>query len=257
MSSHASAAHTSLSRFAAPYERLLPQPLQHPAGIHEWRGTAVVWRLSNAAAQWEQYQWLVQRPYGQPLFILLPHLDEIERAVPLLRRLRELRPRAVVPGAILGTPEHLRALLSAPPRSLAVAVTEHLAGRGVLRNAEARKEVQRILELSGEVTSISQLARRMYTSRRSLGRHFTGWDLPVPSHWLQFGRLLHACVHLQCEPTAAFRVAARMRYPDGFTMSNQMKRLLGFRPSEVRRLLGWEWLVEAWVEKEGLGGEEG
>lgn len=253
MSSQAAAAPTSLSRFAPPYERLLPQAMEHAASVADWRGTALVWRLTSAADQWGQYEWLVGRPYGQPLFILLPHVDEIERAVPLLRRLRELRPRAVVPGAILGTPEYLRALLSAPPRSLASAVTEHLSGRGLLVNPEARKEVQRILELSAEVVSITQLARRMYTSRRSLGRHFTAWGLPVPSHWLQFGRLLHACIHLQCESTAAFRIATRMRYPDGFTMSNQMKRILGYRPSEVRRLLGWEWLVETWVEREGMG----
>jgi hypothetical protein len=33
-------------------------------------------------------------------------------------------------------------------------------------------------------------------------------------------------------------------------MSNQMKRLIGHRPSEVRELLGWEWLVEAWLKQE-------
>jgi hypothetical protein len=33
-----------------------------------------------------------------------------------------------------------------------------------------------------------------------------------------------------------------------------MKRLIGYRPSEVRRLLGWEWLVEAWLLKEKLVG---
>lgn len=253
MSSQAAAAPSNLSRFEPPYERLVPQPLVPIGNVQDWRGCAVVWRVTEAAAQWTEYEWLVHRPYGLPLFILLPHVDEIDRAVPLLRRLRELRPRAVIPGAILGTPDHMRALLSAPPRSLAAAITEYLAHRGVLRNEETRKEVQRLLELSGEITSVTQLARRMYTSRRSLGRHFAGRGLPVPSHWLQVGRLLHACTHLQCERTAAFRIAARMRYPDGFTMSNQMKRLLGFRPSEVRRLLGWEWIVEAWLEREGLG----
>jgi AraC-like DNA-binding protein len=252
MSSHAAAAPSALSRFASPYERLVPQPLEPIGGLQEWRGCAVVWRLLDASTQWPEYEWLVQRPYGLPLFILLPHPDEIDRVVPLLKRLRELRPRAVIPGAILGTPDHMRALLSAPPRSLATAVTEYLGHRGVLTNEDARKEVHRLLELSGEIVSVTQLARRMYTSRRSLGRHFSGRGLPVPSHWLQVGRLLHACTHLQCERTAAFRIAARMRYPDGFTMSNQMKRLLGHRPSEVRRLLGWEWIVESWLAKEGL-----
>ena len=56
------------------------------------------------------------------------------------------------------------------------------------------------------------------------------------------------------ETTAIFRIAARCGYPDGFTMSNQMKRLTGFRPTEVRQRLGWEWVMEAWLRREGLGG---
>ncbi|NJD08927.1 MAG: helix-turn-helix domain-containing protein [Gemmatimonadetes bacterium] len=252
MSSQADAALLALARFAPPYEHLVPQVLGSLGALTDWRGSALVWRLVDAAAQWPEYAWLASRPAGLPLIVLLPHPDDIDRTVPLLRRVRELRPRAVVPGAVLGTPEHLRALLAAPPRSVAGAVTEFLRHRGVLRSDAARREVHRVMELAPEVVSISQLARRLYTSRRTLGRHFSEWGLPVPSHWLQFGRLLHVCMHLHAESTAVFRLAARARYPDGFTLSNQMKRLIGYRPSEVRRLLGWEWIVEAWLEKEGL-----
>jgi len=252
MISQADAAANALARFAPPYEHVEPQALTPLGGWTEWRGCALVWRLADADSQWPEYAWLAARPPGLPLMVLLPHPDDIDRTVPLLRRVRELRPRAVVPGALLGTPEHLRALLGAPPRYTAAAVTEYFRFRGVLRSEPARREVQRLLELAPEVVSISQLARRLYTSRRTLGRHFTEWDLPVPSHWLQFGRLLHVCLHLHAEHTAVFRLAARAKYPDGFTLSNQMKRLLGFRPSEIRRLLGWEWIVEAWMEKEGL-----
>jgi AraC-like DNA-binding protein len=253
MSSLADAAPISLARFAPPYEHFTPQPLAAFGSFANWRGSALVWRLADAAAQLPEYAWLADRPPGLPLLVLLPHPDDIDRTVPLLRRVRELRPRAVVPGALLGTPEHLRALMTAPPRSVAGAVTEYLRIRHVLRSEAARGEVHRILELAPEVTSISQLARRLYTSRRTLGRHFAEWGLPVPSHWLQFARLLHVCLHLHTEHTAVFRLAARARYPDGFTLSNQMKRLIGYRPSEIRRLLGWEWIVEAWLEKEGLG----
>lgn len=249
MSSRAATADLQLARFGPPYERLTPQPL---ARVEDWRGSAIVWRLTDAAQQWPEFAWLARRPAGLPLMVLLPHPDDIEATVPLLRRVRELRPRAVVPGAVLGTPEHLRALLATPPRSLATAVTDHLRFRGLLATEAARKEVHRLLELSADVVSVSQLARRLYTSRRTLGRHFAEWGLPVPSHWLQFGRLLHVCLHLHAEHTAVFRVAARAKYPDGFTLSNQMKRLIGYRPSEVRRLLGWEWIVEAWLEKEGV-----
>ena len=148
MSSQAATAALHLARFAPPYERLTPQPLTPLAGLAEWRGCALVWQLSDAATQWEEYNWLAQRPAGLPLMILLPHPDDIEGTVPLLRRSRELRPRAVVPGAVLGTPEHLRALLAAPPRSVAGTVTDYLRLRGVLASEPARREVQRVLELS-------------------------------------------------------------------------------------------------------------
>ena len=252
MSSQPSATASALTRFAPPYANLTPQPLNALGGLAEWRGCALVWRLQDSATQWPEYAWLADRPMGLPLMVLLPHADEIDRTVPLLRRVRDLRPRAVIPGAILGTPDHLRALLAAPPRSVSGTVTEYLRLRGILRSESARREVHRVLDLAPEVVSISQLARRLYTSRRTLGRHFAEWGLPVPSHWLQFGRLLHVCLHLHAEQTAVFRLAARARYPDGFTLSNQMKRLIGHRPSEIRRLLGWEWIVEAWLEREHL-----
>ena len=49
---------------------------------------------------------------------------------------------------------------------------------------------------------------------------------------------------------AARRIAAQYRYPDGFTMSNQMKRLVGWRPSDVRQYLGYEWFIEEWLKQE-------
>lgn len=254
MSSHAAPHASRIANFAPPYERFRPQELTALGDVSSWRGQALVWSVRDAATQMAEVDWLASRPFGMPLIVLLPHPDDITDAIPLLRYIRDLRPRAIVPGAVLGAPEHLRNLLAAPPRSLADSVTQYLVDRGLLHDEIACREVHRLLELSGELSSISQLARRMYTSRRTLGRHFGGARLPVPSHWLQFGRLLHVAMHLHNERTAVFRIAARSRYPDGFTMSNQMKRLLGYRPSEVRRLLGWEWLVEAWLLREGISG---
>lgn len=252
MSSHAAPDVSHIARFGPPYDRYRPQALATIGDVTEWRGQALVWSVREAATQMAEVDWLASRPFGMPLIVLLPHPDDIGAGLPLLRYIRDLRPRAIIPGAVLGAPEHVRNLLAAPPRSMADTVTSYLIERGLVRDEIARREVHRLLELSGELCSISQLARRMYTSRRTLGRHFSASGLPVPSHWLQFGRLLHVAMHLHNERTAVFRIAARSKYPDGFTLSNQMKRLIGYRPSEVRRLLGWEWIVEAWLLKEEL-----
>ena len=53
------------------------------------------------------------------------------------------------------------------------------------------------------------------------------------------------------------RNLAKSGYPDGFTLSNQMKRLIGCRPTEVRTCLGREWILDAWLRREyAMGGLE-
>jgi AraC-like DNA-binding protein len=213
-------------------------------------GRALIWWLQDGPSQRGEYELLSVRPAGLPLIVLLPSADAIRRTLPLLSRVVDLFPRAILPAPYLGTPEYLRQVLATPPRSLSDAVIRYLTRRGVLKSQSIDKEIRRIFELAPEVGSVTRLARRMYTSRRTIGRHFALNRLPVPSHWLQFARLLHVSIQLQNESAAAFRIATRAGYPDGFTMSNQMKRMIGYRPTEVRTLLGWEWIVEAWLRRE-------
>jgi len=213
-------------------------------------GRALIWWLQDGEAQREEYDLLATRPPGIPLIVLLPSANEIRQTLPLLPRVIDLYPRDVLPAPYLGTPEYLRQVLAAPPRSLSDTIVRYLTRRGVIDSEAIAKEIRRIFELAPEVRSVTRLARRMYTSRRTLGRHFALHGLPVPSHWLQFARLLHVAIQLQNESSAAFRIATRSGYPDGFTMSNQMKRMIGYRPREVRAWLGWEWVVEAWLIKE-------
>ena len=252
MSTNAVAADTSISLFQAPYTRFEPRQMAPFGDVTTWRGSALIWRLHDGSVQKPEFEWLHDRPHGLPLLVLLPRPEEVGRALPLLAYIRSLQPRAVLPEEALGTPQRVKQLLAAAPRSMAEAVTSYLTNRGMLRGRHVHSEVHRIVELSAEVQSISALARRMYTSRRTLGRHFAAEDLPVPSHWLQFARLLHACLQLQNDRAAIFRIAHRLKYPDGFTMSNQMKRVIGIRPSEVRGLVGWEWIIESWLAREAV-----
>jgi AraC-like DNA-binding protein len=257
MSSQAAAANTSLSLFAPPYLRFEPLAMGPFGDVTTWRGSAIIWRLQDGIAQQQQFDWLRDRPFGLPLIILLPRPDEIGRTLPLLTQIRSLQPRGVVPEGALGSPERAKQLLASPPRNFADGLTSYLTARGMLRSRRLHSEIHRILELSSEVQSITVLSRRMYTSRRTLGRHFSAEGVPVPSHWLQFGRLLHVCLQLQTDQSAIFRIAHRAKYPDGFTMSNQMKRVIGVRPSDIRQMVGWEWIVESWLARESVRNESG
>ena len=126
------------------------------------------------------------------------------------------------------------------------AVADHLEDMGVIPDPETRKRIETIFSAAPGTRSIQGLSRRFCQSRRTLGRFFQERGLPVPSHWLQFARILHISIQLQNTTLNIGRVAVRFGYPDGFTMSNTMKRLTGYRPSFVREHLGWEWIVEAW-----------
>jgi AraC-like DNA-binding protein len=255
MSSLPASASETLCLFAPPYDLVVPCDLKtvmELTDVDDWKGCALVWQLTGQTGE-ADYAMIRQKARGLPLLVLLPPPNDVHRILPLLPLIRLLSPRLILPFGVLDTPYRLRQALALPPRGIAGAVTQHVVHRGLLRTKKEMREFHRIMELAPDTCSVSQLSRRMYTSRRTLGRHFNTSPLPVPSHCLQFGRLLHVAMQLHNDDAAVFRIATRFGYPDGFTMSNQMKRLIGYRPSEVRELLGWEWIVEAWLKREGLG----
>jgi AraC-like DNA-binding protein len=245
-------AENRLCLIAPPYDRFHdPHSLALRDAIG-MRGTAFVWWLIDGVEQKPEFDFLLIRPANVPLVVVLPPPEEIVPTLPLLKQVRRLNARAVLPAGIMDTPRRIRDLLNVPPAPFGATVTQYIVRRGVISDPAIERTVQRIMELAPDTRTITQLAKRLYTSRRTLGRQFAAAGLPVPSHWLQFARLLHVALRLQREPHAVFRIAMRMGYTDGFTFSNQMKRLIGLRPTEVRDYVGWEWIVEAWLQNEGL-----
>lgn len=241
-----------------PYSTLslvLP-PYQAFSGIEEIarcpeRGVALLWLVSDAIGQRVEYEWLLQRPAGVALVIMLPPPGEVARALPLLREANVLRPRGVLPNSGVSGLEALRLLLGSAPRDLPGMAVGHFTQEGILRNQKVRGLVRRMFEMAPVVPSITRLSRKMYTTRRTLGRLFEAEGLPVPSHWLQFARLLCVSALIQeRQNLPIFKAATHMGYPDGFTMSNQMKRLIGCRPSDVRENLGLSWILEEWIRRE-------
>ena len=242
---------TGLHQFRPPYRSCEPVRLSwQPEPLLP--GTAVAWFLAPTAAVYEELDWLRERPVSLPFFVVLPEPEDIAPLAPVLRSIPELRPRGVLPAAGPGTEGALRTLLGALPPSLPDAAADQLARHGVVTDSEARERIATIFAGAPHIHSIEQLARHLCQSRRTLGRFFHARGLPVPSHWLQFARLLHVAVHLQNTSATINRVSSRFGYTDGFTMSNSMKRLIGYRPSFVREHLGWEWLIQAWLREEGL-----
>ena len=241
-----------ISYFRPPYVAAVPIEMTRLGSVDAWRGSALLWRLTDGSAQQREFEWLSDRPHGLPLVIMLPRPEHVSRALPLLTYIRALEPKAVIPDSALGVPLHLKRILYTTPTNVSATIMGYLTRRGLFPDRGVYGEIQKIIELSEDVRSISSLARRLYTSRRTLGRHFAAAGMPVPSHWLQFARLFRACLLLQSESATVFSVAHKMKYPDGFTLSNQMKRMIGVRPSQVRGLGGWEWIIESWLKCENV-----
>ncbi len=237
------------SLLAPPYGALLPLADEEdfPRNPRAFRGAALVWNLAEGGTP-GHLERAAERPGGMPLLILLPPAVVIPR---LQRRMlavvEETRPQAVLPHHPMPDPHELRYLLAQGPASLEGDVVDYLWWRGLTLDGEMRRLVTRMLQLSGEVRTLSAVSRAVYLSRRALGRRFHDRGLPAPSRWLQAFRLLRAVVLLQGSDRSLAEIARTLAYPDGFTLSNQMERLVGVRPSLARERLGWEWFFETWL----------
>jgi AraC-like DNA-binding protein len=218
----------------------------------------LVWRVGSPLSG-DAFEAARSRPPGVALVVILPAHDGLPPTGDFLRIVELCRPHSILPHHVLPNPLDLQTLLRRPPDDLAGEVMDYLAWRGVVLDQDTRHVVRRTIELSGELRTVSGLARSLYLSRRALGRRFLERGIPVPSHWLHFGRILRACIQLQNMKSSLFDVASDLSYPDGFALSNQMSRLVGVRPSVAREYLGWEWIFEAWLRQEaetgGFAGE--
>lgn len=244
----------SIHLFRPPYRRL--EPVLEIGGLTRSigrTGASMVWSMPSRRSE-GQFQAVRFRPAGLSLVAILPPADGVTDKDEVLRMIEFCRPTAVLPYHEEPSTDDLRVLLAAPPEDLAAAVIDYLRWRGLPLELDVRRLLRRVIEMSAEIRSVNALARGVYLSRRALGRRFTKQGLPVPSHWLHLARVLRATLRLQGSEEQLARIARSLGYPDGFALSNQMKRLVGVRPSEVRPRLGWEWLLETWLRKEAREG---
>lgn len=242
-----------LSRFSPPYEALAPFPdIDHAATVDATdipAGEAIVWSLGRG--DWAKcFDRVRDRRPGTALIVILPPAVEREPPGDVLQVVERCRPHSVLPFHPEPRPEELEAVLRRVPTHLPEEVTDYLMWRGIKLDLETRQIIRKIISFSDHLSTVTGVARGLYMSRRALGRHFLNRGLPVPSHWIQFSRVLRASLSLHENHQTLFTVATELGFSDGFALSNQMYRLLGVRPSKLRTHAGWEWIVESWLRKE-------
>ena len=237
-----------LSFFAPPYFEPLPAT-QLTQRERPPRGVFLLWDLKHTTDFAASAERVTRRPHGMSLVIVLPPPHQLDRIRDVYDGLGDFHPCAIMP-ASLNSAERLRQLLRNLPRRPHQEFVDYFKRRGLLCDDRSRTEVERLFTEARVTHSVAALARRMASSRRTLGRHFADAGLPAPSRWLQFARLLYVSLYLQRNRCSIGRAAAEMGYPDPFTMSNQMNRLTGLRPSEVKTRYGWSWIAECWIVEE-------
>lgn len=246
---------STLSLLVHPYARL-----QTVAGcaddirtLARGGGAALVWSMVERSRS-RHAETVNTRPGGVALLVILPPHVSIEDDPQVVHLVQSARAQGVLPFHANPSPADLAEVLRRPPSDLAAEVVEYIRWRGLGVDRETAQIIRRIVDLSRDLRSISAVSRSMYLSRRALGRRLMTRGLPVPSHWLQLGRLLRVILRLQNSNESVSSIAVDLGYPDGFAVSNQMARLLGYRPTEVRERLGWEWILETWLKREAESG---
>lgn len=242
----------SISLLGPPYHDLAPVDALDSDQPREG-GWVMTWHL-GAKGWGDAAPFVAGRRAGVALVMILPDGDNRMAITPVLRAIEQNRPQAVLPFHESPRPSEIAGIVRRPPASLPSSVADYLDWRGFSLDPVARNIIRRIVELSDRAQTISSLSTSLYMSRRAIGRRFLKGSLPVPSHWLQVSRILRAALRLQNTDSTLFQVACSLGYRDGFSLSNQMQRLCGLRPLEVRERVGWEWVFESWLACEEARG---
>lgn len=241
--------------FFPPYRTLevLSHPRQFPGSPLPTRGAALIWN-TYAGDLASGLRAIRERPPGVALLIILPPTSQLDATDTLLELMEGCRPHSVLPHMKEVACEELVAVLRRFPAQFDIEVVDYLVWRGIDVDLDTRRLLRKTFDLSGELRTVSGLARALYLSRRALGRRFMTRGLPVPSHWLHFGRVLRASIRMQAPESSLFAIGCDLGYPDGFALSNQLYRLSGLRPSMMKECFGWEWVVESWLFREAQEG---
>ena len=183
---------------------------------------------------------------AQPLVLRVRKPLAAPEALELGRQTAALGVRAVVfDGDPL--PEALRRQMT-DPTDLGEEMVEWLRTRGVRLTPEVAEILREIFGRAAGCADLGDLLGRIGRSPRTARRHFQRLGLPAPGLWLNVARALRAALRLQREQqTPLLTIATELGYTDQPALSRRMVQLFGLRPSEIRRRLGWEWLVDRWL----------
>jgi AraC-like DNA-binding protein len=160
----------------------------------------------------------------------------------------QLRARAVLRRGEPAADALRRALTD--PVDLGGDVQEWLAQRGPALSPDLSHLARCIFGGAADEPDVTRLIRDAGGSERTARARFHRRGLPPPSGWHQAARGLCAALRLQRDPAVPLlRAALEMGYSDHSSLAHQLRRVFGVGAAEVRGALGWEWLLDRWLER--------
>jgi AraC-like DNA-binding protein len=164
----------------------------------------------------------------------------------LIQRAALLRVRGVI---VAGEPmpDALRRPLTSPA-DLPADVVDWLSFRVRRLSPEVAELCRAIFREAPAAPGIEALLTSLGESVRTARARLRKLALPSPAHWHQVARAVHSALCLQRRQSSpVFELAMELGYSDHSALSHQLRRLFGMSASQVRGLLGWEWLLDRWL----------
>jgi hypothetical protein len=145
-----------------PYRALMPVKggREHLRTAGRAPGSALIWTM-GPHLQPDGHPLVAGRPGGLALIVILPRTEDITSNPDVIQVIHRCRPQGILPHHIGPTAEDLAQVLRRPPFDLAAEVTEYLTWRGLAVDKDTKHLIRRIIELSGELRSITELSRSM------------------------------------------------------------------------------------------------
>lgn len=165
-----------------------------------------------------------------------------------VRRAGTLGVRAVVADDEPPRPTLRRILTDAA--TLPEDLEQWLALRVPKASATVVRVVGETVRLSPGFTEISPLLRSLGHAERTVRTWFRRAGVPGPGAWLAAAHAVRTALRLQADDRAPLlTLAVDCGYSDHSSLSRQSLRLFGVRPGRVRQTLGWQWLVDRWLQR--------
>jgi len=237
-----------------PYERLEPVVGWSPSRSRETLpGSVLGIRINRPVqdlARLEQSVQTIRRESPSTPVVLLLDLP-VEDGLYLSAQAARMGVRAAVCSGD-SVKETLRRSLT-QGTGLAAEVVDWLGMRGLRLSPLVASLVMQIVALAPYHVNLTALLEAVGIPETSARFRMNKKRLPPPSRWFQAARALHAALRIQAEPESGLlRIAHRLGYADHSALSQLVYRSFRVRPGAIRGTLGWEWLLERWIDVQGI-----